>query len=262
MAADGVGILENDLALDVHDEFFARFDAKEEPDAIVAVLGEMELFSDGEREIHAAALAECLWSIGHPVEELRARLKQMIDGESGAAYWGELYPARKTALLRLLKKLARPTTKPAARKTRRSPKRRLFEEGDYLVFTKKNGRPIVAIVWIVEPRPPLRYDFVFPNLFRSPDTAKLLDTSAEITDLELGVFLGRGLRPKVTTIEHSVVKTHMPRFRRFGNRPFRFPTWQVGTCGYCVTFADFEKAADESGSRPLNAEELKAIEKS
>jgi hypothetical protein len=89
--------------------------------------------------------------------------------------------------------------------------------------------------------------------------ARFLDPAVPLTDAELGVFLGKGRRPKVVTVEHAAVRPHAGRFRRFGNRPFRFPTWQCGTCGYCVTFADFEQSADEGGARGLTPEELAAI---
>lgn len=88
---------------------------------------------------------------------------------------------------------------------------------------------------------------------------RLLDTRQPLTDNELALFLSPARRPRVFTLEHPVLKPHLGRFRAFGNRPFAFPTWQCGTSGYGVTFIDFERRADEGGSRALTAEELALI---
>ncbi|MBN9520157.1 hypothetical protein J0H58_16785 [bacterium] len=265
MSADGTGILANDLACDVHDDFFELYDGGADPTAAEAeILTRFagEILSGGNREVVLAALAECLWSVGHPVEELRTRLATLVAADAGAEHWGDLYPARKRVLVRFLAKLAAPKPAPVGRKKARVPKKRLFEAGDYLAFVKRSGRVVPVIVWWVEARPPLRYDFVFPNMSRpaGPDlVARLLDTTALLTDDELGVFLGKGQRPKVVTLEHVAARPYVGRFRRFGSRPFRFPAWQCGACGYCANFEGFEQYADEGGSRGLTPDELAAI---
>ena len=265
MAAEGTGIMDHDLACDVHDNFFTLFDSGTEPTTIEHTLltqYEGEILSDGDREVFLAALIECLWSVGHPVEGLKDRLATMVATDAGASYWGSLYPVRRRALNRLLGKVTTPKPTPITRKKTRVPKKRLFEEGDYLAFTKTNGRVVPVIVWIVESRHPLRYDFVFPNLARpaSPELVRrFFDGKVDLTDDELGVFLGKGRRPKVVTLEHTAARPHIGRFHRFARRPFRFPAWQCGTCGYCVTFADFERSVDEGGSRAMTPEELTMI---
>jgi hypothetical protein len=173
MGADGTGILANDLAYDVHDEFFELFDGGAEPAAAEAELlarFEGELLSDGDRDDFLAALADCLWSVGHPVDALRTRLAALVAADAGAAQWGDLYAARKRVLTRFLTKTATPKPTPVGRKKARIPKTRLFEPGDYLAFAKRSGRVVPVVVWEVEARGRLRYDFVFPNLSRPPPT--------------------------------------------------------------------------------------------
>jgi hypothetical protein len=265
MAADGTGIIENDLAYDVHDAFFESYDGGKAPAAIhAAIVAEFEgeLLCDGDREVFVAALAECLWTIGQPVADLAGQLEALLAADAGAAYWGELYLERKKTLTRFLRKIRTAKRTPVKPKKTRLPKKLLFEQGDYLAFSKKNGKVVPVIVWYVEKRAPLRYDFVFPNLSKASDPdliARLLDTGAPLTDDELSVVFTKGKRPKAVTIEHTAVKAQTSRFRKFGNRPFHFPTWQVGWSGYCIKFEDFEQYADEGGSRALTAEELRMI---
>lgn len=263
MAADGPGVLESDLALDLHDAFFELYDGGAEPDASGAVLLAQHAGADRcEGEIALAALLQCLWEVGADARELRARLEAILAAGVSEDYWGPLRAGRERALRRLLAKTATPKAIPAPRKKGRSPKKVAFEAGDYLAFTKANGRVVPVIVWLVERRSPLRYDFVFPNLGRSADPAllaRLLDTRQEAGDDELAVFLSPARRPRVFTLEHTAIKPHLSRFRVFGSRPFAFPAWQCGTSGYGVTFADFERRADEAGCRAFTPAELDLV---
>jgi hypothetical protein len=61
------------------------------------------------------------------------------------------------------------------------------------------------------------------------------------------------------TFEHGVLKPRLGRFRKFGSRPFSFPPWRGSSFGYGVTFEDFERRADDGGSRGLTAEELSRL---
>lgn len=138
----------------------------------------------------------------------------------------------------------------------------MFAGGDYLLFTKANGKAVPVIVWVVERRRPLRYDFVFPSLGKATDpdaVRRILDTREPVTDDELAAVLSKGKRPRVFTLEDAAIRGHLHRLQRFGNRPFNFPAWQCGACGYGVTFADFERNANESGSRALAADELAVL---
>lgn len=265
MAANGPGVLENDLALDVHDAFFEQFDGGSDPGTTRDHLlhaHEGEAQGDAEREIVLAALLQCLWDVGHPVDDLRGQLQEIVVTGVSAAHWGHLTAERTRTLRRLLAKTATPKKAPTPRRKARLPKKLAFEAGDYLAFTKASGRVVPVIVWLVERRAPLRYDFVFPNLGRSADPAllaRLLDTREPVSDEELAAFLSPGRRPRVFSLEHTTIKPHLGRFRTFGNRPFSFPAWQCGACGYGVTFADFERRADEGGCRAMTPSEIAFI---
>lgn len=84
MSVEGTKILENDFACDIHDDFFERYDGGAEPSALgVELLAEYEaeILSEADREILLSTLAECLWSVGRPVEELRAPLQALLAGD-------------------------------------------------------------------------------------------------------------------------------------------------------------------------------------
>ena len=265
MAFDGVKILDNDLACDVHDAFFEAYDGGADPAAIRAALverydGELNTAIDG--EVFATAMAECLWSVGRPVDDLAAEVREGLAAESTRAFWGDLYDQRRRVLDRFLAKLAKPKPAPLPRKKTRVPKHVLFEAGDWLLFEKRSGRLVPAVVWAVEPRGRFRYDFVFPNLSRPADPAlvlRVLRGGPGVTDDEVATFFSPNKRARVTTIEHTAIRAHAGRFRKVGHRPFVFPTWQGSGFGYAVTFADFERAADDAGSRALTPEEVKAL---
>lgn len=260
MAVDGPGVLDSDLAADVHDAFFERYDAGADPTEVGEQLRATyarECLEDSEREIFLAALADCLWNVGAPVEELRGPIERLL--AANAAFWGDLYPRRRAAISRLLTRLDTPKRTPLPRKKARLPRKLPFEEGDYLVFTKKNGKAVLVAVWAIEKRGQLRYDLVFPNLSRPAESGlveRLLSRPDSLSDDELATFFSRTRRARVTTIDHRDLKDHADRFRRVGNRPFAFPAWQGSSFSSCVTFADLERAADEAGSRALSAAEL------
>ncbi len=265
MAVDGVKILESDFALDVYDDFFERYDQSQSPSSIAAALrGEYatEILSTVDEEIFFTALAECLWTVGSSTDDLRPQIAVFVDSDTTADFWDDLYPARKAALKRFLRKIAKPKKTPVRPKKRRHPKKLPFAKGDYLAFEKRNGKRVPVIVWDIEKRGSLRYDFVFPNLSRTDDRQTItafLQTSTVNVDDVLTIFFSKRRRVPVTTIEHTDVNNHLDRFHRFGNRPFRFPQWQGSSFGYCVTFKDFENTADSRGSRAFANWELQLI---
>jgi hypothetical protein len=67
MGAEGVGILQHDLALDVVDLFYEHFDVRtpcmEIPQSLRLQIGFDDL-DDAEKEVFCCALIECLWQVG------------------------------------------------------------------------------------------------------------------------------------------------------------------------------------------------------
>ena len=119
MAIDGVKIVDSDFAWDIFDDFFERFDAGAAPAALRRELTEEyeeEILSTLDRELFLTTLAECLWSVGAPVGELADQIQDMLDRETTAAEWDDLYPERKKVLKRFLTRLNKPKTKPVTRK--------------------------------------------------------------------------------------------------------------------------------------------------
>jgi len=264
MAIDGVKIVDSDFAWDIFDDFFERFDAGALPAALRRELTEEyegEILSRLDREIFLTTLAECLWRVGEPVVELSDQIQDMLDREATAVEWEDLYPERKKVLKRFLTRLNKLKTKPVERKKNRSPKKLLFEEGDYLVFTKQNGKQVPVIMWGLERRGGLTYLFVCPNLSKTEDAAlirKLLDTSHPLTDLELTTFFHRDKHAKNTGIEHKTLKPNVERFRKFGNRKFS-DDWYGSPSMTAFDFDMFEKCINEGGSRALTPAELELI---
>lgn len=262
MAIDGVKIVDSDFAWDIFDDFFERFDAGASPAELREELTEEyegELLSTLDRELFLTTLAECLWSVGEPVVELADQIQDMLDRDATAAEWDDLYPERKKVLKRFLTRLSKPKTKPVARKKNRAPKKLLFEVGDYLVFTKQNGKQVPVIMWGLERRGVLTYLFVCPNLSKTDDAAlirKLLDTSQPLSDLELTTFFHRDKHAKNTGIEYKTLKPYAERFRKFGNRKFS-DDWYGSPSLTAFDFDTFEKCINECGSRALTPEELK-----
>lgn len=265
MAIDGTKILDSDFAWDLYDDFFERFDAGAAASVIQTELTdeyEGEIQSELDREIFLTTLAECLWQVGRNVEDLSEEVQAILDAETTTALWDDLWPERKAQLRRFVTKLKKPKKTPVKPKKRRLPKNVLFEEGDYLVFTKQNGKKIPLIIWSLERRVGLGYVFVFPNLTRTDDAELIwnfLDTKSRLSNEELAVFFRESKRTKCVTVDHSVCKANRDRFEKFGSRPFDFRVWQGNSFGYCPTFECFEKYANEGGSRGLTQEELEFI---
>jgi hypothetical protein len=265
MAIDGTKIIDSDLAWDIYDDFFERFDAGTDPALIKAELSEEyegEILRNVDREIFLTTLVECLWSVGTSADDLSAEIQPIIDSEETAEFWEDLYPARKRVLKRFVAKLRKPKKTPIKPSKRRIPKIHLFQEGDYLVFTKRNGKPVPAIIWCVETRGGLSYVFVFPNLTRTEDAQliqKLLDTNLPIADEELATFFSKSKRTKCVEVAHQAIKTQKSRFYKFGFRPFDHRIWQGSSFGFCETFECLEKYADQAGSRALLPQELDRI---
>jgi len=266
MSFSGLKILENDFACDIHDDFFQRYDAGQKLETLAEAITadyEAEILSPIDREVFLTAVAECLWSVGQPVDSLRRQIIELLESDTTANFWSEQYAARKKILLTFVRKLSKPKAKPVAPRKVRAPKRLPFAEGDYLLFEKQNKKRVVVIVAAVETRGKLRYDFAIPNLSRSTDTAltgKLVCTPAAISDEELATFFPKSRRFRMSTFEHSTIKGHLGRFQKIGNRPFNWSVWQYGACGYGVTFDDFERLVNESGTRGLTPEELQLAE--
>lgn len=265
MGIDGTKIVDSDFAWDIYDEFFELFDAGMSPPLIEARLTETyrgEILSELDREIFLSTLSECLWRVGHPTESHSEQLKAMIDAESTAALWEDLYPERKRVLKRFVAKLGKPRKTPLRPQKQRRPQRLLFEEGDYLVFCKKNGKKIPTIIWGIETRGGVCYVFVFPNLTRTNDInliERFLDTTRPISNDDLAVFFSKNKRFKCVAVDHKACKPQKDRFRKFGARPFDDRIWQGSSFASCSTFECFEQYANEGGSRSLSPDELKLI---
>lgn len=265
MAIDGPKIIDSDLAADIEEEFFERFDAGMTPAAIETELnGEYaaETLSTVDREILLTTLAECLWSVGTPTDHLAEQLQEMLDRQATAEFWQEMYAERERVLRRFLKKLQTPKKKPLQPRKRRSPRRHLFADGDYLIFTKRNAKRVLVIMWGAERIGGLTYAFVLPNLTRTNDAdllRRLLITDESITDAELATFFSKNMTVKSIGIEHRLLKPHAARFQRIGNRPMSTNVWRGSSFGSCVRFEDLERYIDEGGSRGLTFEELKLI---
>lgn len=262
MSFDSVKILDNDFASDICTDFFERFDSGQSPQIIQDHLMEeygREVLEELDREVLLTALADCAWQVGLPVDDLRRQIESHFATESTSGFWSELYAARKREITAFLRKLQKPKTSPDKPRKNRLPKRIPFDEGDYLLFQRKNGKQVLVVVASVETKGKLKYVFVFPNLSRSSDfelTKRLLDTTQAVSDDELGVFFGKNHRFRVCIFDHVTIKDHLQRLPKFGNRKFNWSIWQCGACGYGVTFADFERCIDDSGSRGLMPEEL------
>lgn len=265
MSFDSVKILDNDFAFDICADFFERFNLGQPPQAVRDQLLQeygREMLDETDREVLLTSLADCLWKVGQPVDDLRAQIESAFATQSTAQFWGEEYSARRREISAFLRKLQKPKASPVKPKKPRAPKMIPLAEGDYLLFQRKNGKQVLVVVADVETKGKLRYHFVFPNLSRSQEfaaTRRLLDTSEAVSDDELRLFFGKNYRFRMCTFDHTSIQDQLHRLRKVGNRKFDWSKWRFGACGYGVTFADFEQHIDNGGSRGLSPEELAIV---
>ena len=151
MGTWGSGILDDDVARDVHDRYLEAHAAGEPDDSIVEALrGEFAgVVSDpDEGPIFWLAVAHAQWDCSSVSPEVRERVEQIVAEGLGLARWAEAGRAqlarRKAALSRFLKNIGTPPTRAATRAARTLgiP----FQVGDCLAIDLGNGQFAAAVV--------------------------------------------------------------------------------------------------------------------
>ncbi len=265
MAADGPGILQHDLAMDVVDAFFERFNKNDPAQSIAAALIEelgYPMLDVVEKEVFCTALIECLWQLGAPFAEYEQLLGSLNDPSAMQAYWGDTLSKRILAVKRLLTKVRTPKPKP--RKPKRIPKNRAtaFRQGDYVLYGRSNGRFVPMIFWQSENCFGIEYYFALPNLSRVTDDLlidRFLRPGTSVTERELATFFTDKRRFRIASIKEKLVKSNQQQFTRFKNNAFPPSGWEPYGGGSLAagTIEEFERLLNGNGSRSLTDEELK-----
>ena len=121
-----VGLIADDLALEVYGAYLARYDAGAEHGAIQAEIEERysAILSDEEDGcVVWFGLAHAQWECGALSPDVLLRVETMIKGKRAITHWEEIDEddrhKRKSALARFLGKIQQAKAKPRRRKARR-----------------------------------------------------------------------------------------------------------------------------------------------
>jgi hypothetical protein len=266
MGAEGVGILQHDLALDVVDLFYEHFDGRtpcmEIPQSLRLQIGFDDL-DDAEKEVFCSALIECLWQVGAETSQYEQLVSTLDNCEGVLQYWGSSYSRRRAAVQKLLRKVQVPKAKPRKPKAPRKPREPLFSPGDYIAYKRSNGRYVAMILWAMENCFGMEYYFALPNLSRVSDHSavdRFLSLDSSLTESELAGFFTQKRRFRFVAIKEKVLKANSTRFHCFGNKPFPPSGW-LGTGGgnSALDMDMFECLVNGNGSRSLSDAELSII---
>lgn len=146
MSSWGTGVLEDDLASDVYDDYMDLFDSKKEHSAIKYEVENnyRESIEDSdEKYSYWLGLAKAQWECGALEDGVFQKVIGFIDSEESLKQWGSKrdpdYLSRKKKLSRFKRTISKPKSKP------RKPKKyrfipACFKPGDCLVFKLPDGR--------------------------------------------------------------------------------------------------------------------------
>ena len=258
MSIDGPGILASDLAHDVYNEILDLYDSGVPISNIRSRIATYEesFANDLDREIYLAASAKAYWEIGHLTETLRSELSRLVKSETSLALWAEsadkhLANARKTALLRLLRKIAEPNRKPRPRKKYPKIRTKLYSVGDclQLAIAGKVYRGVVCK--ILEYRGQCEYAV----LVMEPDTRSSTES------FKSGKYYGRRIPstldkrgyiygPHVIRLEHRMLVRAGNPFKIVGHIELDETTYILGSFGGVIEMShvieDFERTETKS----------------
>jgi hypothetical protein len=144
----GVGVLQGDLAADVHGEYLGQYDAGKTAEEIVALLKASHSVAFGDADeagVVWLAIAKAQWECGAVMSEVRAAVDRIVRTGEGLALWGGSAVRRQNALDGFLAKLG--TVNPRPRKRRKPIVRKpIFDAGDCLSIRLSDGDFGAAIV--------------------------------------------------------------------------------------------------------------------
>ncbi len=145
MGSWGTGILADDFACDVYDEYLRRYNEGEEHRAILAAL--MTEHDDGLTDLDDGpvfwlAVAKAQWECGALGRQVLARVRRIVREGQGLERWEDAGPQllkkRQAALAKFLETIAQPKAKPRRRHKPR-PKRAIYEPGACLAMKLPDG---------------------------------------------------------------------------------------------------------------------------
>jgi len=265
MGAEGTGILQHDLAMDVVDLFFEQFD-RNVPSIDIAESLELQLgyadLDDAEKQVLCGAMIECLWRIGVPTNDYEQKLRGLDGRDAIRQYWGDGLARRTSAIRRLLQKVQVPKSKPRKPKIPGKTGKPAFSPGDYVAYERNNGRYVPIILWGTENAFGMEYYFALPNLSRVSDQSvidRFLGLDASLTGSELAMFFNTNRRFRIVGVKARLVAANASRFRRFGNKPFPPPGWTRTGASSAESMDAFERQINGNGSRSLSESELGMI---
>lgn len=155
MGAFSTKILGNDTGLDIYDEFYQRYNKKEDVQDILSDIKSQYLDNSDDtyedRNSIIFAIVKALWEVGFYEEELYNEVKETITSGKDIELWKELgadekdLEKRKEVLQSFLEKISTLNPKPKKPKSKRiSPT--LYEKGDCLLFQYSDGDYGVIVV--------------------------------------------------------------------------------------------------------------------
>lgn len=266
MGAEGVGILQHDLAMDVVDLFYEQFDrgvlCVDIPQSLILQVGYAGL-DDAEKEVFCCALIECLWQVGAHTSQYEQQLRTLDSSEGVIQHWGSLYSRRRTAVHKLLRKVQLSKANPRKAKAPTKPGKRVFSPGDYVAYKRLNGLFVPMILWDFKNCFGMEYYFALPNLSRVSEQStvnRFLSLDISLTESELAGFFSQKRRFRFVAIKEQVVKANLSRFHCFGHKPFPPSGWLGTGGGNSAQDMDmFERLVNGNGSRPMSGAELALI---
>ena len=260
MAADGVGILQHDLAMDVFDGFFESFDNLITPTKIVADLTERFAFDnldDCEKEVFLTAVIECLWRVGESTVTYEAAVSALQGNQDSKVYWGDLAQKRSRAVQSLLRKVKTRKSKP--RTPRATPKSRkpILRVGDFVLYRRTNGKFVVTILWFIEGS---TYYFGLPKITKDMEpalTAKLLSCTDCFTESDFKAYFPKRNTVRLAAIQQKIVRANKERFRVIRNQALPNSGWSfVGNSLTAENLVEFENQLNGNGSRSFSGPEV------
>jgi hypothetical protein len=206
MGASGVGLFQDDVAVDVRGEYL---------DLLANGVGDAEAFSNLVREwretiadaddgpIFWLALAATQWEYGRLDPRARAKALDIIDRGKSIDRWSDagLAKKRQAVLARLKKKFLSPLPK------KRTPRLRAAAESPSASVTSPDGKA-EATVWQVEtdPKLPQSQVYIIMKVKRSEGGGSVFVASCALADIRLKWLDADTLRiayPKVVKVEQQ-----------------------------------------------------------
>jgi len=237
MSIDGPGILDSDLAHDVYNEILDLYDAGTPISELRTRIAAYEesFFNELDREIYLAASAKAYWEIGHLPATLGTQLSRLVMSGTSLAVWAQsgnegLAKSRKAALLRLLRKISTPRSKPRPRKKYLKIRTKLYSVGDCVQFTASEKVYRGVVCKILEYRGQCEYAV----LVMGPNTASTVASfaSASYYGRRIPSTLdkrGYTFGPHVIRLEHRMLVRASNPFQILGRLDLDETTYCLGS---------------------------------